>query len=479
MPRTAGFVLGFILAVLQGCTTLTTLPAPPIDKNNTISQIGTVGLAIKQVDPTVGSDINLGHKHEGVGSSILQCIANSGGRGLDAAFQVLICIPVGAVIGGLSGGTSEIDQNKLIATKDTLAHYLNNTEIAKQLHESLQDYSNYLNLKATIVPLSNIYAMADEKIRQDKLPSNIDSLVEISVPEVTIKNFGTHPFKLYFVFTSHIRLIRLKDNQELDGFKYRYTLFIITQDELTEEDDALLNKELKLAYRDIVEQAIDEFMLIYRPEFPIQKKPKKQEYNPVLDPQMGREEYSDSFESFVLTPSYVLQAIFPPVKVKKNIFSFPLTYGAIDPINIDSLSPTIKWEPLPPSMKTTEHVGRITNLHYELRIYNAIINDRTLEANDLIYKINVLSESQHTMEMDLKPCSYYAWTVRAHFDLDGRRRATEWMGAFNAITGSTVHPWFYRRSTFPEARPAWPNKFHYPLFRTPPPGGLGQSCERK
>jgi hypothetical protein len=44
----------------------------------------------------------------------------------------------------------------------------------------------------------------------------------------------------------------------------------------------------------------------------------------------------------------------------------------------------------------------------------------------LVYSQQGLVTPEHTLGTPLQPSSLYFWTVRAHFMLDGKRRATEW-----------------------------------------------------
>ena len=71
----------------------------------------------------------------------------------------------------------------------------------------------------------------------------------------------------------------------------------------------------------------------------------------------------------------------------------------------------------------------------------------------------------------LQPCTYYFWTMRARFSVDGYPRVTEWAGAYNT-GGLTVEPWWARRSYRPMLAGAAASEgaFYFP-FRTPSAAG--------
>ncbi len=72
-------------------------------------------------------------------------------------------------------------------------------------------------------------------------------------------------------------------------------------------------------------------------------------------------------------------------------------------------------------------------MSYELRLWK--VGDefpswehecRDTDPGELVYTKQGLVNPEHKLETFLKPNSLYFWTVRAHFTLDGKRRATEW-----------------------------------------------------
>lgn len=179
---------------------------------------------------------------------------------------------------------------------------------------------------------------------------------------------------------------------------------------------------------------------------------------------------------------------------------------------VDSLRPTFRWERFPRTADLAElglthaheritsgleelstidvakpaphAVERITAVRYELRLWKVgadFSGDvdhpttsgqwigeadeykyvwghecRDTDPGTLVYSKSELPSPEHTLETPLQPDSHYYWSIRAHFRLDGKRRATAW---------SEQLPLWYYGMEFPN-RPCFPfATFH--LFRTP------------
>ena len=125
--------------------------------------------------------------------------------------------------------------------------------------------------------------------------------------------------------------------------------------------------------------------------------------------------------------------------------------------HVDTLRPTFRWERFPRAKDLDElgpHAGeRIGAVSYELRLWKVgkefsgelekpeapgwigIGEDykyswghecRDTDPGELVYTKQGLLNPEHNLETPLQPNSLYFWTVRAHFTLNGKRRATEW-----------------------------------------------------
>lgn len=181
-------------------------------------------------------------------------------------------------------------------------------------------------------------------------------------------------------------------------------------------------------------------------------------------------------------PYYVLRPIYPEFRRAIDLrgsFSVKYVTGQLGMrfTLLDDQLPTFRWEEFPRPVDLAGQKmngGQFTDVRYELAVYQAVIKrmgDRNYYgAGTLLYRRRALPEPQHHMEEPLQPCGRYAWTVRAHFKLDGQPRVTEWTG-FYGLGAMSHPPWHYRRSIQPFDNISVDSSDFYLLFRAPPPTG--------
>jgi hypothetical protein len=91
----------------------------------------------------------------------------------------------------------------------------------------------------------------------------------------------------------------------------------------------------------------------------------------------------------------------------------------------DSLAPTLRWQSFPRDSDRAiapEDMSRVRNVTYDL----VIAREENMAPGEVVYARSGLPAAGHVLETALKPGKRYFWTIRAHFDLDGRPRVTEW-----------------------------------------------------
>ena len=110
----------------------------------------------------------------------------------------------------------------------------------------------------------------------------------------------------------------------------------------------------------------------------------------------------------------------------KARFRFGGPGGEVAYVKVDSLQPTLLWEPFPrPQDHEADKEGvlkRIRNVAYDLKILRALDNYPI----ELIYARQGLPEPSHSIEEPLEPSTKYFWTIRARFELDGHSRVIAW-----------------------------------------------------
>jgi hypothetical protein len=117
---------------------------------------------------------------------------------------------------------------------------------------------------------------------------------------------------------------------------------------------------------------------------------------------------------------------------------------------VDSLQPTFRWEPFPGSQDLGKDkdalLGRIHNVTYELIIIK--FRGTGLPAKT-VYNRDKLPEPFHEIEDPLEPSTKYFWSVRAHFEVDGESRVSQWAGISGPGKDKRALR-FYRFKTPPE-----------------------------
>ena len=92
---------------------------------------------------------------------------------------------------------------------------------------------------------------------------------------------------------------------------------------------------------------------------------------------------------------------------------------------VDDLQPTLRWEGFPREIDVAlapREMGRVRNVSYDL----LIAREENLVPAEIVYSRGGLAAPVHRVDMPLSPDTRYFWTVRAEFELDGRRRVTGW-----------------------------------------------------
>lgn len=119
------------------------------------------------------------------------------------------------------------------------------------------------------------------------------------------------------------------------------------------------------------------------------------------------------------TPIAGLQPYYPPFE--KGLFSRWSKF-----VEVDSLQPMMRWQPFPRRQDSVLFkAGTPTPLKaitYELRVWKTTDG----MSGDEVYARNGMKLPYHKLEKPLESSTRYLWSVRAHFLLNGHRRATEW-----------------------------------------------------
>jgi len=106
-------------------------------------------------------------------------------------------------------------------------------------------------------------------------------------------------------------------------------------------------------------------------------------------------------------------------------------------VEVDSLTPTFRWQPLDITLVAPLHPMervQVDHVSYEIRIWQTVIKN----TGKLVYVQDRLAATEHRITRPLSPGTRYYWSVRAHFEVNGERRMTEWTLAGYLLRSETV-----------------------------------------
>jgi len=457
-----------------------------------IAQLGTIGFAVGQFQPATELDAFVRGKGEAAAKGAL---AGAGGCvvflsvplfGVYTPVFALMCMPVAAAGVAIAAGSQAASADAIDAAESSLKSGLAELRIQESIGNALGQYAQESGLRTVILPAEQGPATPDEPPRYAANASGVDTVLEVSAVELTAKSSGTQQLPVRFEISARVRLVRVRDNEVLDGFTYNYHSLYRTLDEWSSENGRLIAEELGRAHREIAEQVIDELLLIYHAPVP-GGAPRR----PATADQGSAGSTSDG-DSNWRVPPYALRPIYP--EVFTTAFSRQIGFGGLGLVMVDGIQPTLRWEafPRPHDLPSgTAAASRVSDVSYELRLYRSRpfvevpLLTKVLSAETEIYSRTGLIDPYHRVEANLDHCAVYFWTVRARFRLDGVPRVTEWTGAYSRylylasfplllpVTKITIEPWWWRRSDFPAyAVLKSHNKLYYLPFQTPAKEGV-------
>lgn len=397
LPQGKATVCALVL-VLVGCATTPPPVYPDRELRASLDRVAVVGVPT----PPAG---NFGafakSRAGGVGKGSLE------GGGAGAAYGFVYGLPagpfaivfavVGGVAGSITGGVQGYKRAVPVATAEQidaqvdtiLATHDFGGELAKGVVQRGQqdpDVSPHLLIQAPYAPAYT--ALADQ---------GYSAIVEVSVLTIGFTSEGGEQAAFYM--TAKARLVDARTGRELFTGDFRYQSPERPVLAWFESGSALWAVEYDRGTQALAEDILDEVFITSA--------------FPFSDPiSMGPGLLSTSGCWFRPTNPPFLHELFGQ--------------RMSDYAPVDSVQPTLSWEPLPrPQDRTPENVGliaRLEDVRYDLKIWES--NNDTPDM--LVYERFGLTEPAHRLEYPLKPATRYLWTFRARYRLDGEERATMW-----------------------------------------------------
>jgi len=403
-------LLGFIfLIAVQGCAHIPPSPLPE-SLQQQLGKIGVVATTTKEQQafgsPGTGrlSDI-------WKGASLFAAVG--AGVGAHGSYMAPIMVPAGAAVGlvggALYGAVASESWQKAETTFRTIVAELDLNQALPQHLIAFAQAHGYAMTHLSIVTQDRPEQQSHYAAAQS---DGIDTVLEIQDLTVNLvpAEYEVNPHRR-LTLSARVQLIRTVDQTLLDDR--------VVTDKLgpalllggwTANQATRFRREVQQATERLAEQVITDYFLLY--PFP------------------DRVSYSGTFWDVHLKglrplyPGENLDYYGPIPVLEKDIrakyaqedffgvsLHMPNEFRLMVESRIDSLQPTMSWEPFPNS-----------NATYDLKIWRA----GRLGPEMVVYSRTNLDQHTHTLETALEPSTLYYWSVRAHFSEQGRERITDW-----------------------------------------------------
>jgi hypothetical protein len=221
----------------------------------------------------------------------------------------------------------------------------------------------------------------------------IDIIIEVRVISLGfIGGNGSNPL-ISIDMNVNTRTINVTSGEEIGTELWHYVSRERPLSEWVENNSQLLHDELEHCYHSLAENIIEGTFLLYKFHVDSTRERSK---------------------------TCVLQPIYPEYRGEGS-FGGGLKYP-----EVDSLQPTLEWEPFPREKDINGDkngmLNRIDEITYDLKIWK----EQDFVQNEPLYTRQGIGSPKHKIEVLLEPSKKYYWTFRARFRLDDQYRVTKW-----------------------------------------------------
>jgi hypothetical protein len=374
-PRSA---LALMLAWLSACAT----PAPPdVPASDLRARLASAEILAGTEPPAISFEGFARGKLEGAGIGVVTTFTACVGALAHGSCEGSICgaallvglglctaaMPVGGVVGAVVAPSAE----QVRAAESELGAVLG----SNPLHESLRG--------------EVIAAARTQPAAWRPAPGGpADTRVEVALTHVWTEGSGIDP-PLLLSMTARARVLQAGDSAQLWEGEFSHLGDRRRLAEWSEQHGALLLRGLEAGYRALGAAIFERVFTLY----------------PFPDGEVHR--FGVSRRAFGLAPLEVPSLLVTP--------------------RVESRRPTLRWQAFPRASDRAAapaEMERVSRVRYELRV----TRDTPRGQPPLIYARADLERPEHRLEQSLAPGAVYAWSVRAHFEIDGRPQHTEWSG---------------------------------------------------
>ena len=249
----------------------------------------------------------------------------------------------------------------------------------------------------------------------------VDTVLEVAVNKARFKTVGKRSHDMQMELSATARMVSAADNRVLKSGTYNVESPAFSLHTWTYNDGYPMNTEFAHAFQRLTHSILNDIIEpSYWPYVESDYWPHAERGAPLtyvcglmpLSPKFEyrRAEYKYSFIADLMGSGAVLV---------RDAAVLPSTVGSVEPI--------LSWEAFPKE-SDPDTAEKIRDVSYDLRVW--VLDGKS--RGPLIYQRHYLPRSKHQLENPLRPYTTYLWSVRAHYELEGRRLVTPW--SYSRIT---------------------------------------------
>ncbi len=396
------------LALIAGCTSLQQKPEATGDQ----TRLGQVLVVASDRKPQLAFTGFAQSKPQGAvnaGASILGvCLGDffSGTqcRGPDYFCGAVVIVGLGictgaAIVAGTAGGIAAPTAGEVAGARQELGAAFDSQVIQSTLRDQV---AAAMNLRGEEFLPRDPARAAEQFARTGDYKAlkqfGVDTVLETTLTKAGLEGRGADP-PLLLSIRAQARAIRTGDGAEILSREFIYSGGRYRLSQWSDRRGELLLESLGSGYQVLGEHIFDGVFRLY--SFP----------------------YRGVQSAGLLSAAFGLAPEYPPTRGQ---LSDDRIFGpSFEWFSVDSLRPTLRWQAFPRSADikaAPADMQRARNVHYDL----VVARERELAPSEVVYRRSELPSNSHQLEQELQPGARYFWSVRASFDLDGRRRVTRW-----------------------------------------------------
>ena len=258
-------LISFALLVTQfGCATIP-VPPPPLSEE-TRATLGTIGIVSARFIPEVKLQKPRGKMSgfaAGAGEGALAVGGGGHCQGFGCVFALAL-IPVGALVGGISGAVKGVSAEEKKKAEDALEAALKQLKIQEALRNRILDIGRAKTTHNIILVEEGGPVSSDEKVSYVWAKSKgIDTILEVNVMKFGLNGPSEANPPLEFFMSIQIRLVKVTDGSVLYANKFHYVSFPHKFIDWAQDNARLFSEECDRAYQSLAEKTVEELFMLY------------------------------------------------------------------------------------------------------------------------------------------------------------------------------------------------------------------------